>query len=107
MGAVHVYSFETEKSTSITDRIGDARSAVFDKGGKYIYFTASTDNGPTTGWLDMSSFPFQVSRSVYAVVLNSKDSSPLAPESDEEEVKDPEAKTDKPAKKERRGNNRF
>jgi tricorn protease len=64
--------------------MSDARYAAFDKNGKYLYFTASTNNGPTTGWLDMSSFPFQTTRSVYAVVLKSTDPSPLAPESDEE-----------------------
>ncbi|NNE66420.1 MAG: protease, partial [Pyrinomonadaceae bacterium] len=99
LGAVHVYSLETAKATAITDSIGDARFADFDKSGKYIYFTVSTNSGPTTGWLDMSSFPFQTTRSVYAVVLNSKDPSPLAPESDEEAVKEPETKPKKPAPK--------
>mgnify|MGYP001278387219 CR=1 FL=1 len=86
--AVHVFSLETGKTTQLTDGLSDARFAVFDKNGKYIYFTASTDNGPTLGWLDMSSFPFQTTRSVYAVVLKSTDSSPLAPESDEEKTQD-------------------
>ncbi len=61
------------------------------KAAKYVYFTASTDNGPTTGWLDMSSFPFQTTRSVYAIVLKNTDPSPLSPESDEEKIE--EAKT--------------
>ena len=86
--AVFVYSIENGKSTQITDGLSDARFPVFDKNGKYIYFTASTDTGPTTGWLDMSGFPFQTSRSVYAVVLSSEDPSPLAPESDEEKIEE-------------------
>jgi tricorn protease len=86
--AVHVYSLETSKATQITDGLSDARFATFDKNGKYIYFTASTDVGPTTGWLDMSAFPFQTSRSVYAIVLKKTDPSPLAPESDEEKPQD-------------------
>ncbi|HEX8288433.1 MAG TPA: PDZ domain-containing protein [Pyrinomonadaceae bacterium] len=86
--AVHVFSLDTGKATQISDGMSDARYAAFDKNGKYIYFTASTDNGPTTGWLDMSSFPFQTTRSVYAVVLKSTDPSPLAPESDEEKSQD-------------------
>ena len=61
--------------------------AAFDKNGKYLYFTASTDTGPTTGWLDMSSVNRPVSRSVYVVVLNREDPSPLAPESDEEKIR--------------------
>ncbi len=90
--AIFVYSVETAKSSQITDGLSDARFPAFDKNGKYIYFTASTDTGPTTGWLDMSAAPFQTTRSVYAVVLKNDDSSPLAPESDEEKIQD-----DKPA----------
>jgi tricorn protease len=90
--AVFVHSVDTGKSTQITDGLSDARYPAFDKNGKYVYFTASTDTGPTTGWLDMSGFPFQTSRSVYAVVLKNDDASPLAPESDEEKAQD-----DKPA----------
>lgn len=87
--AVHVFSLDTGKATQITDGLSDARYSAFDRNGKYIYFTASTDNGPTTGWLDMSSFPFQTSRSVYAIVLKKTDASPLAPESDEEKIQEP------------------
>ena len=89
--AVHVYSLADAKATRVTDGLSDARYAAFDRNGKYLYFTASTDNGPTTGWLDMSGYPFQTTRSVYAVVLNAKDPSPLSPESDEEKIVDPAA----------------
>jgi len=89
--AVHLYSLATAKSTQVTDGLSDSRYAAFDRNGKYLYFTASTDNGPTTGWLDMSGFPFQTTRSVYAVVLNKTDPSPLSPESDEEKIVDPAA----------------
>jgi tricorn protease len=93
--AVHVFSLDTGKATQVTDGMSDARYAAFDKNGKYIYFTASTNNGMTNGWLDMSSFPFQTTRSVYAVVLKSTDPSPLAPESDEEKPQDEPAKNPK------------
>ncbi len=96
LSAVHLFSLDSGKMTQITDGLSDARYAVFDKSGKYIYFTASTDNGPTTGWLDMSSFPFQTTRSVYAIVLKSTDPSPLLPESDEEKIE--EAKPETPKK---------
>jgi tricorn protease len=91
LGAVFAYSLETGKSTQITDGLSDARFASFDKNGKYLYFTASTDIGPSTGWLDMSSFPHQVTRSVYVVVLRKDLPSPLAPESDEEKVQEGDA----------------
>lgn len=92
--AVFVYSIETGKAEQVTDGLSDARYAAFDKNGKYVYFTASTDNGPTTGWLDMSSYPFRTTRSVYAIVLKKTDASPLSPESDEEKIQ--EAKPDAP-----------
>jgi tricorn protease len=94
--AVYAYSLETSKATQITDGMSDAQDVAFDKNGKYLYFTASTDVGPTTGWLDMSSAPHQVSRNVYAIVLRKTDPSPLAPESDEEKVA--EAKPDEAPK---------
>ncbi len=95
LSAVHLFSLDSGKTTQITDGLSDARYAAFDKGGKYVYFTASTDNGPTTGWLDMSSFPFQTTRSVYAIVLKNTDPSPLSPESDEEKIEDAKAETPK------------
>ena len=94
--AVFVYSLDTGKASQLTDGLSDARYAAFDKGGKYLYFTASTDSGPTTGWLDMSSYPFSTTRSVYAIVLKKTDNSPLSPESDEEKIQDP--KSDGPPK---------
>ncbi|MCS6805298.1 MAG: PDZ domain-containing protein [Acidobacteriota bacterium] len=106
LGTVFVYSVEEAKSYQITDGMSDARFASFDKSGKYIYFTTSTDVGPTTGWLDMSSFNRRVTRSAYIVVLRKDLPSPLAPESDEE--KQPSegqrsanaaASADKPAEK--------
>lgn len=99
MCAVFVHSLETGKSTQITDGLSDARYASFDKGGKYIFFTASTNAGPTTGWLDMSSFPHQVTRSVYLAVLKKGEVSPLAPESDEEKVADEKKDAPKPGEK--------
>ena len=82
--AVFLYSIETGKSRQITDGMSDARYVAFDKGGQYLYFTASTDLGPAIGWLDQSSVQRPVSRSVYVAVLDKDLPSPLAPLSDEE-----------------------
>src|SRR6185436_14865137 len=98
--AVFIYSLEEAKARQITDGLSDASSAAFDKNGKHLYFMASTDIGPRLSGFDMSSNPFQLTRSVYVVVLKKTDPSPLAPESDEEktvEDKKPEAPGDKPA----------
>jgi tricorn protease len=86
MRAVFAYSLETGKSAQLTDGLSDARYPVFDKGGKYLYFTASTNNGPGLSFLDLSAIEHQATRSVYAIVLRDDLPSPLAPESDEEKV---------------------
>jgi len=84
--AVFVYSLEDGKSTQITDGLSDAGHPVFDKGGKHLYFTASTDIGPRVFSFDMSSYPHRPTRNVYGIVLRKTDPSPLAPESDEEKI---------------------
>ncbi|MBE0659768.1 MAG: PDZ domain-containing protein, partial [Bryobacteraceae bacterium] len=95
--AVFVYSLESAKETQITDGLSDARHARFDPNGKYIYFTASTNQGLSTGWLDMSSIGRVQDRSAYLIVLSKTEPSPLAPESDEEKAAD---KKDEPKKDE-------
>lgn len=85
--AVFLYSLETSKPNQITDGFGDARYVAFDKSGKYIFFTASTDIGPTISFADLSGIDHQTSRNVYAIVLRNDIPSPIAPESDEEKIK--------------------
>jgi tricorn protease len=99
MNAVYVYSAETGKAERITDGMSDARFPAFDRSGKYLFFTASTDVGLTPGWLNMSSMDRPVTRSAYVVVLRKDLPSPLAPESDEEKAKEPDKEEAKPGKK--------
>ena len=103
--AVYVHSLTSNKAHQITDGMSDARFPVFDRGGKYLYFTASTDIGPSLGGIEMSNFNYPVTRSVYVAVLDKSLPSPLAPESDEE--KSEPAKKDlkltaKPGEKEKK-----
>lgn len=96
--AVFVYSHEQGKGFQLTDGMSDALYPAWDKNGKYLYFTASTDIALATVILDMSSDEHRVSRSVYVAVLSRDEKSPLAPESDEEkpkEEKKPDADKDK------------
>ena len=100
LSAIFLYSLETNSSRQITDGMSDARHAAFDKSGKYLYFTASTDIGPAVG-SGMSVINRPVTRAAYVAVLNKDDPSPLAPESDDEkEKKEAEKKDEKkePAK---------
>src|SRR5262249_58126766 len=53
-------------------------------GGKSLYFMASTDYGPRTGWLEMSSVDRPVRRAIYLAVLSASDPSPLLPETGDE-----------------------
>jgi tricorn protease len=86
--AVFAYSIETGKSHQLTDGMSDALYADWDKSGKYLYFTASTNVGPGISFADLSSIAQQITRSVYAIVLRDDLPSPLAPESDEEKVQE-------------------
>ena len=95
LGAIFAYSLTDAKATQVTDGLSDARYPVFDKDGKHLYFTASTDSGPSLE-ADIGSGSRQVSRSVYVAVLSKTDPSPFSPESDEEKPAAPRAEGAKP-----------
>ena len=98
---VYLYSVDTHTSTQITDGMSDVENAVFDRNGKYLYFTASTDIGPSAAGFDLSSLDRATTNSAYVVVLSKDLPSPLPPESDDEKAaadkskeKDKDAKPD-------------
>jgi len=82
--AIFIYSLADKTSRQITDGLADSISPAFDAGGKYVYFLSSTNYGPSTGWLEMSSTDRPVRRAIYLAVLNSNDQSPLLPETGDE-----------------------
>jgi len=82
--AIFVYSVADKKSHQVTDGLADSISPTFDAGGKYLYFLSSTDYGPSTGWLEMSSLDRPVRRAIYLAVLSAAEPSPLLPETDDE-----------------------
>jgi len=81
--AIFVYSMDDKKITQLTDGRSDAQSPRFDRGGKYLWFTASTDVGPA-GASSMASMTRPTTNNVYGIVLEKEEPSPVAPESDEE-----------------------
>src|SRR5271154_724448 len=93
--ALFLYSVATGKSTQVSDGMSDVRFPAFDRGGKYLYFTESTNYGTTTSGLDMSSDAFSVTRSVYGLALAADTASPIAAQSEDE--KKPDAKDKKDA----------
>ena len=82
--AIFIYSGSEKQSHQITDGMADSISPAFDAGGKYLYFMASTNYGPSTGWLEMSSIDRPVRRAIYLAVLSATEPSPLLPETGDE-----------------------
>jgi tricorn protease len=79
--AIFVYSLSDASNHQVTDAASDSMYPVFDAGGKYLYFTSSTDTGLAYGWLDMTSTERPLTRTVYAATLQAGTASPLAPRS--------------------------
>ncbi len=88
--AVFVYSLDSGRATQIADGLADASGPVFDRDGKHLYFTASTNNGIASDFENLSALNnLNVVSNVYAVVLKRDGANPLQPESDEEGVVKP------------------
>ncbi len=98
LNGVFLYSLERHTSSQVTDGMSDAVSAVFDANGKYLYFLASTDDGPSRAGIDLSSLDRAQTSAAYVVVLSKDEASPLPPESDDEKIKEDEKKKDDPKK---------
>ncbi|MGA9071423.1 MAG: PDZ domain-containing protein [Terracidiphilus sp.] len=92
--AIFLYSLETHKSTQVTDGMSDASNPAFDANGKFLYFLASTDDGPSSAGIDLSSLDRAQTNGVYVAVLAKYGSSPVPPESDDEKIKDADKKDD-------------
>src|SRR5262249_50852284 len=108
--AIMIYSLAERRAHQVTDGLSDADNPAFDRNGRYLYFTASTDVGPVVA-SSMGGFRVPTTSSGYVVVLRKDLKSPLAPQSDEEkkradklaardECKDERAAADEGAKKE-------
>jgi tricorn protease len=91
--AIYVYSVDSGQSKQVTDGMSDARFPAFDRDGQYLYFTASTNFGPGSHPLDMTSDEHRVTRSVYAMVLPADAPSPVVPETDEEKPAESKAES--------------
>src|ERR1700733_9515113 len=91
--AVFFFSLATHSATQITDGMSNAANPVFDPSGKYLYFTASTNDGPSDAGIDLSSLDRATNAGASVVVLSHTTASPVPPESDDEnKKKDDESK---------------
>src|SRR5437763_8982665 len=82
LSAIHLFSIADGKSTQVTDGLSDATNPVFDKDGKYLYFTASTNSGEALA-LDIHAVGRTSTSSVYFAVVAKTQTSLFAPEGDE------------------------
>ncbi|MEX0980459.1 MAG: PDZ domain-containing protein [Bacteroidales bacterium] len=91
---VFLYSLEEDKSYPVTDGLSHATDPVFDRGGKYLWFFASTDAGPVVNWFDQSRADMEMTRNIYLVTLQKETLSPLARESDEVKIEEENGEED-------------
>jgi tricorn protease len=99
LNAIFVYSLADGRSTQITDGMSDSRNPAFDKGGKYLYFLASTNTGLTANGLDMTSDQRPTSSNLYVAVLQSSTVTPLKAETGDEPVVEEPAPSSSPSAK--------
>ena len=83
---IKLYDMNSGKATMITDGLSDADNPAFAPS-DYLYFTASTNAGPTHVGLDMSSQERPLRNGIYAVVLAADGKSPLFPKTGDEDTK--------------------
>lgn len=83
---IMVWSVETGEATPLTNGLADSVAPSWDRGGRYLYFLASTNLALASGWANTSTMQAEPTYAAYAMVLRADDPSPFAPQSDEEPV---------------------
>jgi tricorn protease len=93
---LYVYQFSSKKTLRLTDGLSHNDWPAFSRDGKYLYFASSTNAGPSSFGLDLSTQERPQRFGLYAVVLQADGKSPLLPKSgDESPEKLAANKTDK------------
>ena len=85
-----VYNVAAGTSHAVSDGLSEVGEPCFDASGDYLYFVASTDAGPVKHWFAQSNNDMETDNQIYVVVLREGGDNPLAPESDEVELKEKE-----------------
>lgn len=91
---IYLYDFESGRSTLLTDGMADVGAPAFSEDGALLYFTASTNAGPTHVGLDMSTQERPYRAGIYVAVLTEDGLSPLAPKTGDEEAKEEDEDSD-------------
>jgi len=84
--AIYLYSVDSGKSSQVTSEMAEADNPAFDREGKYLYFTVSTNSGAVSDGLDMTSDLYQTTSNIYAAVLAATEASPIAPQLEDEKT---------------------
>lgn len=81
---LRLYDFVAKRSYPVMDDLADVTSPAFSKDGKYLFFAASTNSGPSQAGLDMSSMERPYRAGLYVAVLAADGESPLKAKSGDE-----------------------
>lgn len=87
--AIYLYSLDKNQATRVTEDFYNNSNPAFDQNGKYLYFFSDRFFYPSGGVFD-ARFNYYDTRGIFALVLKSDESSPFAPQIDDE--KDSDAK---------------
>lgn len=99
LSQIQVHDFQTGRSQPLVGPDGGlvhADDPVFSAKGEWLFFTASTNAGPSRVGLDMSTQERPLRAGLYAAVLRAGGASPLAPRLGDEEAPKPAAPAAKP-----------
>ena len=89
LGSLYLYSLEESKVNQVTSGFYDDYDPVFDPDGKYLYFFSNRSWYPQFSRFE-DNFTYVLASDICVATLQADTPSPLAPESDEEEVVKPE-----------------
>ena len=94
-----LFEYASGRSYPVGDALADASSPAFSRDGKYLFFAASTNSGPSQVFLDMSTQEVPYRAGLYVAVLASGAPSPLKPKTGDEGEAPAPAKKDEGAAK--------
>ena len=98
-----LYDTITTRLTRVTDGLADVSEPAFSPDGKLLYFTGSTNAGPTHVGLDMTSQERPYRAGIYVAILEADGKSPLLPKTGDEDGDDNKNDKDEDNDKETKG----
>jgi tricorn protease len=81
---LYLYQFSSQKTIRLTDGLSHNDWPAFSRDGQYLYFASSTNAGPSSFGLDLSTQERPQRFGLYAAVLRADGKSPLLPKSGDE-----------------------